>query len=65
MSCCMLAAQVAIFAFAAWAGGANGGVIAALSVCGLVMASTSSAATLMQACALLFSHKVKAHCCTC
>lgn len=41
--------QVAIFAFAAWAGSARGGVIAGLSVCGLVMASTSSAATLMQA----------------
>ncbi|BDA49724.1 probable metal-nicotianamine transporter YSL6 [Coccomyxa sp. Obi] len=39
---------VAIFAFAAWAGTAHGGVIAGLSVCGLVMASTSSAATLMQ-----------------
>ncbi|EIE18748.1 OPT superfamily oligopeptide transporter [Coccomyxa subellipsoidea C-169] len=39
---------VAIFAFAAWTGSQNGGVIAALAVCGLVMASTSSAALLMQ-----------------
>ncbi len=44
----LLSVQVAIFAFAAWAGSAHGGVIAGLSVCGLVMASTSSAATLMQ-----------------
>ena len=40
--------QVTIFAFAAWAGAGNGGVIAGLGVCGFVMASTSSAATLMQ-----------------
>ena len=40
--------QVVIFAFAAWAGTANGGVIAGLGISGFVMASTSSAATLMQ-----------------
>jgi hypothetical protein len=46
-----------MFAFAQWAGGANGGVIAGLAVSGLVMASTSSAATLMQASGLaMFQH---------
>ena len=37
-----------IFAFAAWATTAGGGVIAGLAISGFVMASTSSAASLMQ-----------------
>lgn len=41
--------QVAIFAFAVWAGSDSGGVIAGLAVAGFVMAATSSAGTLMQA----------------
>ena len=41
-------AQVCIFAFAAWATTTGGGVIAGLAISGFVMASTSSAASLMQ-----------------
>jgi len=44
-----MALQVAIFAFAVWAGTDSGGVIAGLAVAGFVMAATSSAGTLMQA----------------
>ena len=40
--------QIAIFVFAVWATGAEGGVIAGLAVAGFVMAATSSAGTLMQ-----------------
>ena len=40
--------QIAIFLFAVWATGAEGGVIAGLAVAGFVMAATSSAGTLMQ-----------------
>ena len=40
--------QFAIFIFAAWAGTSNGGVIAGLAVCGVVVAAVSQAAVLMQ-----------------
>lgn len=40
--------KLCIFIFAAWAGTANGGVIAGLSMCGVVLAGTSQASTLMQ-----------------
>lgn len=40
--------QFAIFIFAAWAGTANGGVIAGLAISGVVVAAVSQAAVLMQ-----------------
>ena len=40
--------QFAIFIFAAWAGTSNGGVIAGLAICGVVVAAVSQAAVLMQ-----------------
>jgi OPT family oligopeptide transporter len=40
--------QFAIFIFSAWAGTANGGVIAGLAICGVVVAAVSQAAVLMQ-----------------
>lgn len=40
--------KLCIFIFAAWAGTANGGVIAGLGMCGVVLAGTSQASTLMQ-----------------
>ena len=40
--------KLCIFIFAAWAGTANQGVIAGLGMCGVVLAATSQAASLMQ-----------------
>ena len=36
--------KIGIFAFAAWAGAQNGGVIAGLGVCGIFLSVTSAAA---------------------
>ena len=36
--------KIGIFAFAAWAGAQNGGVIAGLSVCGIFLSVTAAAA---------------------
>ncbi len=40
--------KLCIFIFAAWAGTANEGVIAGLGMCGVILAATSQAASLMQ-----------------
>jgi hypothetical protein len=48
MSPCSVYGQFAIFIFAAWAGTSNGGVIAGLAICGVVVAAVSQAAVLMQ-----------------
>lgn len=40
-------AKLALFVFAAWAGAAGNGVIVGLGICGVVLAATTSAATLM------------------
>lgn len=45
---CSVYGQFAIFIFAAWAGTSNGGVIAGLAICGVVVAAVSQAAVLMQ-----------------
>jgi hypothetical protein len=45
---CSVYGQFAIFIFSAWAGTANGGVIAGLAICGVVVAAVSQAAVLMQ-----------------
>jgi hypothetical protein len=37
-----------IFIFAAWAGTSGNGVLVGLVVCGIILATTSQAATLMQ-----------------
>ena len=42
--------KLCIFIFAAWAGTANQGVIAGLGMCGVILAATSQAASLMQVC---------------
>ena len=47
--------KLCIFIFAAWAGTKSGGVIAGLGMCGVILASTSQAANLMQASTPLFS----------
>jgi len=41
--------KLAIFGFAAWAGLQHGGVVAGLAMAGVVLAATSTSATLMQA----------------
>lgn len=40
--------KLCIFIFAAWAGVAGGGCIAGLGMCGVILAATSQAASLMQ-----------------
>lgn len=40
--------KLAIFAFGAWAGASNGGVLAGLAACGVMMSIVSTAADLMQ-----------------
>lgn len=40
--------KLCIFIFAAWAGTSSGGVIAGLGMCGVILAATSQACSLMQ-----------------
>ena len=40
--------KMCIFAFAALVGGAHGGVVVGLAMCGVMLAAASTAATLMQ-----------------
>lgn len=39
--------KLCIFAFAAWAGYGNGGVIVGLAICGVILSTTSSTAGMM------------------